>query len=166
MLVIIIRCCPMQLTARGRFPELMRELQEMLQRTKEVLQRLPLPVSKDPVLDFTVLMFKVRPPTVPAACHHADVLQVRQTWSDMWATVRDRMPLLRTPDCPHGPHSPGSGPLLHASSPLHALRPCPAPFFVHPDTYPRVPCHSYWGAACESTLHLLLHFSSRYAAKV
>ena len=46
----------MQLTARGRFPELMRELQEMLQQTKEALQKLPLPVSKDPVLELMHLI--------------------------------------------------------------------------------------------------------------
>ena len=47
------------------------------------------------------------------------------------------------PNCPHGPHSLGSRPLLHVSGPLHASCPCPAPFFAHPDTYPRVPCHPH-----------------------
>ena len=46
----------MQLTAHGRFPELMQELQEMLQQTKEVLQKLLLPVSKDPILELMHLI--------------------------------------------------------------------------------------------------------------
>ena len=119
----------MQLTAHGRLPELMRELQEMLQQTKEVLQKLPLPVSKDPVLDFAILVFKVCPPAALAAHYHTDVLQVCQTWSDMWATVWDRMPLLTTLSlvkwmvCPFPAHSAVRWPTdgLTTSSSHHTL---------------------------------------------